>query len=67
MAWGIGGDRSARAGPAGLRRAARDHPPLGLGLGIARAIQARSREVLRVEEGAVYPALHRLERDGLLE
>lgn len=36
------------------------------GLAIARAIQRRSREVLSVEEGALYPALHRLERDGLL-
>jgi PadR family transcriptional regulator PadR len=34
------------------------------------AIQARIREAtgdaLRIEEGALYPALHRLERDGLL-
>ena len=37
------------------------------GLAIARAIQARSDSVLQVEEGALYPALHRLQRDGLLE
>ena len=41
------------------------HGPLH-GLAIARAIQRRSAEVLSVEEGALYPALHRLERDGLL-
>jgi len=37
------------------------------GLGIANRIQAVSREVLRIEEGALYPALHRLQRGGLLE
>lgn len=37
------------------------------GLGVARRIQDGSREQLQVEEGALYPALHRLERDGLLE
>ena len=36
------------------------------GLAIARDIQARSEEVLRIEEGALYPALHRLERDGFV-
>lgn len=36
------------------------------GLGIARAIHARTEEVLTIEEGALYPALHRLERDGKL-
>ena len=36
------------------------------GLGIARRIHDVTREVLRIEEGALYPALHRLERDGLL-
>jgi transcriptional regulator len=34
------------------------------GLAVARDIGARSEEVLRIEEGALYPALHRLERDG---
>jgi len=36
------------------------------GLAIARSIHVETREVLRIEEGALYPALHRLERDGLL-
>ena len=37
------------------------------GLGIARRIQSLSSEELRIEEGALYPALQRLERDGLLQ
>lgn len=37
------------------------------GLDIARRIVKVSAEVLRIEEGALYPALHRLERDGLVE
>jgi transcriptional regulator len=32
------------------------------GYGISQAIRAGSREVLRVETGSLYPALHRLER-----
>src|SRR5262245_25186687 len=36
------------------------------GYAIAQFIQQASREVLRVEEGALYPALHRLEVRGLL-
>lgn len=36
------------------------------GYGIAEYIEDRSEEVLRVEEGALYPALHRLELRGLL-
>lgn len=36
------------------------------GYQIARAIKARSDEVLQVEEGALYPALHRLEARGWL-
>jgi transcriptional regulator len=36
------------------------------GLEIRRRIVAVSGEGLQVEEGALYPALHRLERDGLL-
>ena len=32
------------------------------GYAIARHIRQRSREVILVEEGALYPALHRLER-----
>lgn len=34
------------------------------GYAVARAIQARSSDVLRVEEGALYPALHRMEERG---
>ena len=37
------------------------------GYGIAQSIQEASRDVLRVEEGALYPALHRLEVRGLLK
>jgi PadR family transcriptional regulator PadR len=36
------------------------------GYGIAESIERRSEEALRVEEGALYPALHRLELRGLL-
>ena len=36
------------------------------GYAIARWVQDRTSDVLRVEEGVLYPALHRLERDGLL-
>jgi transcriptional regulator len=36
------------------------------GLAIARSIGETSDEFLKVEEGALYPALHRLERAGLL-
>lgn len=36
------------------------------GYDIAEYIEERSEEVLRVEEGALYPALHRLEVRGLL-
>lgn len=36
------------------------------GYGIANLIQQRSDSVLRVEEGALYPALHRLEVKGWL-
>jgi PadR family transcriptional regulator PadR len=34
------------------------------GYGIATHIQAVSDEVLRVEEGSLYPALHRMEQTG---
>ena len=37
------------------------------GYGIAQSIQQASDEVLRVEEGSLYPALHRLELDNLLD
>src|SRR6266581_2804601 len=36
------------------------------GYAVAQFIQQASREVLRVEEGALYPALHKLEVRGLL-
>lgn len=36
------------------------------GYAIAGSIQQRSDSVLKVEEGALYPALHRLETRGLL-
>lgn len=36
------------------------------GYGIARFIQQISNEVLRIEEGSLYPALHRLELQGLI-
>ncbi len=44
-----------------LARTARAH-----GYEIAEAIHQRSDDVLRVEEAALYPALHRLELRGLL-
>jgi transcriptional regulator len=34
------------------------------GYGIAQSIRAGSNEVLQVETGSLYPALHRLERHG---
>jgi PadR family transcriptional regulator, regulatory protein PadR len=34
------------------------------GYGISQAIRANSGELLRVETGSLYPALHRLERQG---
>jgi transcriptional regulator len=37
------------------------------GYAIARRIQDASRDVLKVEEGALYPALHKLEVGGLLD
>jgi len=37
------------------------------GYGISQSIQQISDEVLRVEEGSLYPALHRLELDGLID
>src|SRR5689334_18106138 len=37
------------------------------GYSIARFIQDASADVLKVEEGALYPALHRLEVRGLLK
>lgn len=43
-----------------------EHAPLH-GYAIGRAIRDSSEGVLSVEEGALYPALHRLEGRGLLE
>jgi PadR family transcriptional regulator PadR len=37
------------------------------GYAVARWLHATSDDVLRVEEGALYPALHRLERRGWIE
>jgi PadR family transcriptional regulator PadR len=37
------------------------------GHGIGQAIRARSDEVLKVETGSLYPALHRLEKRGWLK
>jgi PadR family transcriptional regulator PadR len=37
------------------------------GLGIGQAIRAQSSDVLRVEAGSLYPALHRLEKRGWLK
>jgi PadR family transcriptional regulator PadR len=36
------------------------------GFGITLHIEQASGELLRIEEGSLYPALHRLERDGLV-
>lgn len=37
------------------------------GYAITQHIQNVSRELLRVEEGSLYPALHRMERTGWIE
>jgi PadR family transcriptional regulator, regulatory protein PadR len=34
------------------------------GYGIAQALRAQSGEILQVETGSLYPALHRMERQG---
>jgi transcriptional regulator len=36
------------------------------GYGIAQMIRASSRDVLQVDTGSLYPALHRLERQGAI-
>ena len=36
------------------------------GHGIGQAIQSRSGDLLKIEAGSLYPALHRLERQGLV-
>ena len=42
------------------------HGPMH-GYGVAEWIQETSQQVLKVEEGALYPALHRLELRGVLK
>jgi transcriptional regulator len=37
------------------------------GWGISQRIQEVSRDVLQVNQGSLYPALHRLEQQGLIE
>ena len=37
------------------------------GHGIGQAIRASSQDVLQIERGSLYPALHRLERQGWIE
>ena len=37
------------------------------GFGIARHIEEASTALLRVEEGSLYPALHRLDKAGLID
>jgi transcriptional regulator len=37
------------------------------GFAIARRIQQISKAVLRIEQGSLYPALHRMELDGVVE
>ena len=39
----------------------------GHGYDVIRRIRQRSGEVFQLEEGSLYPALHRLEKDGLLK
>jgi PadR family transcriptional regulator PadR len=36
------------------------------GWGISQYIQRLSRDVLQINQGSLYPALHRLERDGYI-
>ncbi|MFN0178412.1 MAG: PadR family transcriptional regulator [Gemmatimonadales bacterium] len=37
------------------------------GFGVSLRIQALSRDILRVLQGSLYPALHRLEHQGLIQ
>jgi transcriptional regulator len=43
------------------------HPGPNNGFAIARRIQAISKDVLRAEEGSLYPALHKMEMEGWIE
>lgn len=56
---GAAGARGTTGAPAG---GAGQH-----GYGIVRRIQQVSDDVLQVEEGSLYPALHRLEKRGFLD
>lgn len=42
------------------------HGPIH-GYGIAQRILLTSKEILQVQQGSLYPALHRLQRKGLLK
>jgi PadR family transcriptional regulator PadR len=42
------------------------HEPIH-GYGIAQRILLTSEEILKVQQGSLYPALHRLQRKGLLK
>jgi transcriptional regulator len=42
------------------------HEPIH-GYGIVQRILVTSKEILQVQQGSLYPALHRLERKGLLK
>jgi PadR family transcriptional regulator, regulatory protein PadR len=42
------------------------HEPIH-GYGIAQRILVTSKEILQVQQGSLYPALHRLQRKGLLK
>ena len=48
-----------------ILRTLRFGPQHGHGIGVA--IRASSDEVLQVDHGSLYPALHRLEKQGLIE
>ena len=37
------------------------------GLAVAQRLRARSADVLRVSQGSLYPALHRMEQEGWLQ
>ena len=37
------------------------------GFGVARSIERASEETLVIEEGSLYPALHRMEQRGWIE
>lgn len=43
------------------------YPGPNHGFAIARRIQALSKDVLRAEEGSLYPALHKMELEGWIE